>query len=91
MGALYWLDHSPIVGRVDKHPHPGSVPCGKTPCGAPQKSGLEMNLARAFCEAGQFGQARTLCFAHAEFNPDYGADKKLRNMDHEPAPTPAAG
>jgi tetratricopeptide (TPR) repeat protein len=53
---------------------------------APGRSGLGMNIARAFCDAGQFDQARAFLLRVLEFNPDYGAGKKLlQNINHEPA------
>jgi hypothetical protein len=53
---------------------------------APGRSSLGLNIARAFCEVGQFDQARTFLLRVLEFNPDYGAGKKLlQTMNHEPA------
>lgn len=53
---------------------------------APGRSALGMNIARAFCHAGHFDEARSVVLRILEFNPDYGAGRKLwRNMNHEPA------
>jgi Flp pilus assembly protein TadD len=46
---------------------------------APGRSSIGMNLARAFCGAGQFDEARTYTLRVLQFNPDLGAAKKLMN------------
>lgn len=52
---------------------------------APGRSGLGVNMAEVFCGAGQFDQARAEVLRVLQFNPDYGAGKKLlQNMNHEP-------
>jgi len=53
---------------------------------APGRSSLGMNIAEAFCEAGQFDAARTTVLRVLEFNPDDGTGRELlKNMNHEPA------
>ncbi len=44
---------------------------------APGKSEIGMNLARAFCAAGQYDSARNYTLRVLEFNPDLGPAKKL--------------
>lgn len=44
---------------------------------APGKSSVGMNLARVFCEGGQFKEARTYVERVLRFNPDLGEAKKL--------------
>jgi predicted CXXCH cytochrome family protein len=44
---------------------------------APGRSAIGMNLARTFCDAGQFDQARSFVLRVLEFNPDLGGAKKL--------------
>jgi tetratricopeptide (TPR) repeat protein len=46
---------------------------------APGRSSIGMNLARTFCGAGQFDEARTYTLRVLQFNPDLGAAKKLLN------------
>ncbi len=53
---------------------------------APGRSVLGMNIARAFCEARQFDEARAFVLRVLEFNPDDSAGKKLlQGLNHEPA------
>ena len=40
---------------------------------------IGMNLARAFCGAGQFDEARTYTLRVLQFNPVLGAARKLLN------------
>ena len=47
---------------------------------APGRSMIGMNLARAFCAAGQFNDARTYTLRVLQFNPDLGSAKKLINQ-----------
>jgi hypothetical protein len=52
---------------------------------APGRSGLGMNIARVFCEAGQFDEARTFLLRVLEFNPDYSDGKMLwQTANHDP-------
>jgi tetratricopeptide (TPR) repeat protein len=46
---------------------------------APGRSGIGMNIARAFCGAGQIGPARDFTTRVLQFNPDLEAAKKLLN------------
>ncbi len=46
---------------------------------APGRSGIGMNIARAFCGAGQFGPAREFTMRVLQFNPDLDAARKLLN------------
>jgi tetratricopeptide (TPR) repeat protein len=52
----------------------------------PNRSAIGMNLAIAFCSAGQKEEARKYVLRVIEFNPDYGRAKSLlANMSKEPA------
>jgi hypothetical protein len=52
----------------------------------PNRSAIGMNLAIAFCSAGQKDEARKYVNKVLEFNPDYGKAKSLlENMNKEPA------
>jgi Flp pilus assembly protein TadD len=52
---------------------------------APGRSNIGMNLAHAFCSAGQFKEARAYTLRVLEFNPDLGSAKKLlRQLDADP-------
>ncbi|HYL16826.1 MAG TPA: multiheme c-type cytochrome [Terriglobales bacterium] len=44
---------------------------------APGRSTIGMNLARTFCDAGQFDESRSFVLRVLEFNPDLGGAKKL--------------
>jgi tetratricopeptide (TPR) repeat protein len=44
---------------------------------APGRSGIGMNLAHAFCAAGQLNEARNYTMRVLQFNPDLGTAKKL--------------
>ena len=46
---------------------------------APGRSGIGMNIARAFCGAGQIGPARDFTMRVLQFNPDLDSAKKLLN------------
>ncbi len=46
---------------------------------APGRSSIGMNLARTFCNARQFEEARAYTLRVLQFNPDLGAAKKLLN------------
>ncbi len=46
---------------------------------APGRSGIGMNIARAFCGAGQIGPAREFTTRVLQFNPDLDSAKKLLN------------
>ena len=46
---------------------------------APGRSSIGMNIARAFCGAGQFDQARDFTLRVLQFNPDLDSAKKLLN------------
>ncbi len=46
---------------------------------APGRSSIGMNIARAFCSAGQVEQAREFTMRVLEFNPDLESAKKLLN------------
>ena len=46
---------------------------------APGRSGIGMNVARAFCAAGQPDQARDFTLRVLQFNPDLDSAKKLLN------------
>ena len=46
---------------------------------APGRSGIGMNIARAFCGAGQIGPAREFTMRVLQFNPDLDSAKKLLN------------
>lgn len=52
---------------------------------APGRSSIGLNIARAFCEAGQLNQARSYVLRVLEFNPDDRRGQKLlKNMNkHE--------
>jgi tetratricopeptide (TPR) repeat protein len=51
----------------------------------PHRSAIGMNLAMAFCSAGQKAEARRYAEAVLEFNPDYGKAKSLMtHMSEEP-------
>ena len=47
---------------------------------APGRSNIGMNLASAFCAAGQFSDARSYTLRVLQFNPDLGSAKKLLNQ-----------
>jgi tetratricopeptide (TPR) repeat protein len=53
---------------------------------APGKSGIGMNLARAFCESGQMKEARNYVERVLQFNPDLGEGKKLLQSLEAEAP-----
>jgi tetratricopeptide (TPR) repeat protein len=44
---------------------------------APARSGIGLNIARAYCSAGKFSEARNYVLRVLEFNPDLPAAKKL--------------
>jgi cytochrome c554/c'-like protein/tetratricopeptide repeat protein len=44
---------------------------------APGRSAIGMNIARTFCDAGQFDESRSFVLRVLEFNPDLGGAKKL--------------
>jgi tetratricopeptide (TPR) repeat protein len=44
---------------------------------APGRSSIGMNLAHAFCSAGQYNDARDYTMRVLQFNPDLGSAKKL--------------
>jgi len=46
---------------------------------APGRSSIGVNLARAFCAAGQIDAARTFTLRVLQFNPDLAEAKKLLN------------
>jgi tetratricopeptide (TPR) repeat protein len=46
---------------------------------APGRSGIGMNIARAFCGGGQIGPAREFTMRVLQFNPDLDSAKKLLN------------
>jgi predicted CXXCH cytochrome family protein len=53
---------------------------------APYRSGIGLNLARAFCADGKTGEARTYTLRVLEFNPDLAAAKQmLRHLSSVPA------
>jgi predicted CXXCH cytochrome family protein len=53
---------------------------------APARSGIGLNLARACCAAGKFGEARTYTLRVLEFNPDLpSARKLLQSLNRSPA------
>ncbi len=53
---------------------------------APGRSSIGMNLARAFCAAGQFYFARSYSLRVLQFNPDLGPGKKLlKQLNADPA------
>ena len=56
---------------------------------APGKSGIGMNLARVFCAAGKFDEARTYTARVLRFNPDLAEAKKLQQ--HLTASPPGCG
>jgi Flp pilus assembly protein TadD len=52
---------------------------------APGRSSIGMNLARAFCAAGQAKVARSYALRVLQFNPDLSAARKLLNgIDADP-------
>lgn len=52
---------------------------------APARSSIGLNLARAYCSAGKFDEARTSILRVLEFNPDLPSARKLRHsLDHSP-------
>jgi hypothetical protein len=52
---------------------------------APGRSGIGMNIARAFCGARKFDEARSYLLRILEFNPDMGdARELLRYLNHTP-------
>jgi tetratricopeptide (TPR) repeat protein len=53
---------------------------------APARSSVGLNLARAYCAAGEFGEARTFTLRVLEFNPDLPSAKKvLQSLSRSPA------
>ena len=46
---------------------------------APGRSSIGMNIARAFCSAGQVEHAREFTLRVLQFNPDLDSAKKLLN------------
>ena len=46
---------------------------------APGRSSVGMNIARAFCSAGQLDRARDVTMRVLQFNPDLGSAKKMLN------------
>lgn len=44
---------------------------------APARSGIGLNIVRAYCAAGKFSEARTYILRVLEFNPDLPSAKKL--------------
>jgi len=52
----------------------------------PARSSIGLNLARAYCAAGQFDEARTYTLRVLEFNPDLrSARKLLQSLNRSPA------
>ncbi len=52
----------------------------------PARSSIGMNIARAYCAAGKFGEARTYTLRVLAFNPDlFSARKLLQFLDRSPA------
>ena len=43
----------------------------------PARSTIGLNIARAYCAAGKFSEARTYTLRVLEFNPDYTKGKSL--------------
>jgi tetratricopeptide (TPR) repeat protein len=53
---------------------------------APARSSIGLNLVRAYCAAGKFGEARTYTLRVLEFNPDLPPAKKLlHSLSQSPA------
>ena len=53
---------------------------------APARSSIGLNLARAYCAAGKFDEARTYIRRVLEFNPDLASAKKLlQALNRSPA------
>jgi predicted Zn-dependent protease len=52
---------------------------------APGRSSIGMNLAHAFCAAGQYKDARNYTMRVLQFNPDLGPAKKLiKDLNADP-------
>jgi tetratricopeptide (TPR) repeat protein len=52
---------------------------------APDRSSIGLNLARAYCAAGEFEEARNSVLRVLEFNPDLAAAKQIsKRLNHAP-------
>jgi tetratricopeptide (TPR) repeat protein len=52
----------------------------------PARSGIGLNIVRAYCAAGKFSEARAYTLRVLEFNPDLASARKLlRSLNGSPA------